>query len=99
LRWQDFTTLTRQSKLTTPTDQGNVLYQTAWELFEKTPNKGQAIRLIGVGVSGLQTATLQLELWHENTQKERKSDCSGHPPGKIWQKIVIRGYEKGYEQD
>ena len=100
LRWQDFTTLTRQSRLTNPTDQGNVLYQTAWELFGKIPKKGQAIRLIGVGVSGLQEAILQLELWKENNQKERKIqivlDTLQEKYGK---KIVIRGYEKGHEKD
>jgi DNA polymerase IV len=62
LRWEDFTTLTRQTTLAEPTDVAVVISQTAHQLFTQVWKTARPIRLIGVGVSGLQT-TRQLRLW------------------------------------
>src|SRR5690606_13598039 len=53
LRWPDFTPLTRQVTLDQPTDQDDSIYDAALQLFQKHWRSGQAVRLIGVGVSGL----------------------------------------------
>ena len=63
LRWPDFTTITRQSTLHYPTDQNQLIYLAALELFEKNCAAGQSVRLIGVGVSGLCRPVHQLGLW------------------------------------
>jgi hypothetical protein len=42
------------------------------ELLRKVRKPGQAVRLIGVGVSGLGRPMRQLELWETGSEKERK---------------------------
>jgi DNA polymerase-4 len=63
IRWPDFTTLTRQVKLSQPTDQDGEIYQTALRLFERVWQKGRAVRLIGVGVTDLGRPLRQLTLF------------------------------------
>jgi DNA polymerase-4 len=72
LRWPDFTTLTRQVTLAIPTDQDDEIYEAARELLAKVREKGQAVRLIGVGVSGLGPPVRQMELWGQEGEKARK---------------------------
>jgi DNA polymerase IV len=72
LRWPDFTTLTRQVTLPGPTDQDEDIYHTSLELLGKVRVKGKAVRLIGVGVSGLGAPMHQLELWGAQAERSRK---------------------------
>jgi DNA polymerase-4 len=72
LRWPDFTTLTRQVTLPQPTDQDEEIYTTALALLKKVRAKGKAVRLIGVGVSGLGAPLRQLGLWDAGSEKRRK---------------------------
>ncbi|MCB9135101.1 MAG: DNA polymerase IV [Anaerolineales bacterium] len=63
LRWPDFSTLTRQTTFRQPITDAALIAQTAWHLLEKVWHPGQAIRLLGVGVSGLDDYPKQLGLW------------------------------------
>lgn len=72
IRWPDFTTLTRQVTLPNTTDQDHEIAETALGLLHKIRKSGQAVRLIGVGVSGLGKPMRQLELWDTGFEKERK---------------------------
>jgi len=72
IRWPDFTTLTRQVTLPSTTNQDSEIAQTALGLLRKIRKPGQAVRLIGVGVSGLGEPMRQLELWEVSSEKERK---------------------------
>jgi len=72
IRWPDFTTLTRQVTLPSTTNQDNEIAETALGLLRKIRKPGQAVRLIGVGVSGLGEPMRQLELWEADTEKKRK---------------------------
>jgi DNA polymerase IV len=72
IRWPDFTTLTRQSTLPQPTDQGRVIASTAADLLKSVRACGQAVRLIGVGVSHLGPPIRQLLLWDDGGEKSRK---------------------------
>ncbi|MFN8420935.1 MAG: hypothetical protein U0528_17090 [Anaerolineae bacterium] len=64
LRWSDFTTLTRQTTLMSPTDEAAKIYEAADRLLEKHRPAGKAVRLIGVGVSHfIAPSTAQLSLW------------------------------------
>jgi DNA polymerase-4 len=83
LRWPDFTTLTRQTTLNSPTDQEDVIERTALELLRSIRKPYQAVRLIGVGVTGLGQPIRQLGLWDSsdarrsaavqiNSEKEQK---------------------------
>lgn len=76
LRWSDFTTLTRQVSIAQPTDDLNVIYDTANLLLESVWKPGQPVRLIGVGVSNLGPPIRQLTLWSfdsERTISEKES--------------------------
>jgi DNA polymerase-4 len=63
LRWPDFTTLTRQITLNHRTDQEDEITKTALDLMKSVRKPNQAVRLIGVGVSGLGQPIRQLGLW------------------------------------
>jgi DNA polymerase IV len=63
IRWPDFTTPTRQLTLPQPTDEAEEIATAALRLFGQVWPQGQAVRLIGVGVSGLGTPPRQLSLW------------------------------------
>lgn len=70
LRWADFTTITRQTTLPSPTNLDHEIYETAVQLFLDNWTKGKPVRLIGVGVSGLGQPGRQLSLWDDTHQKE-----------------------------
>jgi len=62
LRWDDFTTLTRQMPLPDTIDTAAPIFQAAQTLLAQTWDTEHPVRLIGVGVGGLQTMR-QLRLW------------------------------------
>lgn len=70
LRWQDFTTLTRQATLPTPTNDDYEIYAATKALFDKTWKKGKPVRLLGVGVTQFSKPVQQLGLWDAPTKKD-----------------------------
>jgi DNA polymerase-4 len=72
IRWPDFTTLTRQMTLTSPTDMEDEIAKTVLMLLKNVRKANQAVRLIGVGVTGLGQPVRQLGLWDLDTEKSRK---------------------------
>jgi DNA polymerase-4 len=72
LRWPDFTTLTRQVTLDQPSNQDGEIFEAAITLLEENWRNGQAVRLIGVGVSGLGSPVRQLSLWGDSAEKGRR---------------------------
>ncbi len=92
LRWPDFTTLTRQVTLPQPTDQDDEIYATAAELLARVRPSGKAVRLLGVGVSGLGTPVRQLELWGEDAERNRRLQRAlDELQEKFGTKVVHRG--------
>ena len=71
-RWPDFTTLTRQTTLNNPTDQEDEIANVVLELLRLVRKPNQAVRLIGVGVSGIGAPIRQLGLWDVDNEKSRK---------------------------
>ena len=63
IRWPDFSTISRQVTLPQPTNNSNIIYENASTLFQKNWDHKTPIRLIGVGVSGLNPPSKQLSLW------------------------------------
>jgi len=72
IRWSDFTTLTRQVTLPTSTDNEDEVFHTAVRLMKAVRKPNQAVRLIGVGVSGIGAPVRQLSLWDAGSEKSRK---------------------------
>ena len=52
LRLADFTTLTRQTTLSTATNSERVISETGWKLMSAELTPGRSLRLLGVGMSG-----------------------------------------------
>jgi DNA polymerase-4 len=74
LRWSDFTTLTRQvtpggtfDDAETLARHGVALFDREWERPERQP-----VRLIGVGVSGLENPPQQIGLWDRDWHKDQR---------------------------
>jgi DNA polymerase-4 len=92
LRWPDFTTLTRQTSLSQPTDQDEEIYHLAIVLLGRVREKGRAVRLIGVGVSGLTTPLRQLGLWDVDSEKSRRlQEAMDMVRKKYGEKAIRRG--------
>ncbi len=72
LRWSDFTTITRQITRERPTDQDDEIFAAAWQLFEQNWRPRQPVRLIGVGISGLEDPYRQLSLWDTTSERGRR---------------------------
>jgi DNA polymerase-4 len=92
IRWPDFTTLTRQATLASPTDQDDEIAGIAIRLMKDVRSSGKPVRLIGVGVSGLTTEARQLELWGMESEKKRKfQDVIDELQEKFGEKTVHKG--------
>ena len=72
MRWPDFTTLTRQTTFDHRTDQEEEIAQAALDLLRSVRKPNQAVRLIGVGVTGLGQPIRQLGLWDMDSEKSRR---------------------------
>ena len=95
LRWSDFTTLTRQITLQTHTNESGILVRAAVQLFDKHWPKGRAVRLIGMGVSGLEEAQQQIGLWDQDWEKERHvEDALAEIQARFGDKAIKRGAKK-----
>ncbi|NDJ78920.1 MAG: DNA polymerase IV [Chloroflexi bacterium] len=71
LRWDDFTTLTRQITLDHTTDRDSEVYTVAVQLLGEHWPRGKPVRLIGVGISGFEDPHRQLGLWDDNAAREQ----------------------------
>jgi DNA polymerase-4 len=92
LRWPDFTTLTRQVTIPQSTDQDEEIYRLALNLLGKVRAKGKAVRLIGVGVSGLGSPLRQMELWGADAEKSRRlQEALDSVRTKFGEKAIRRG--------
>jgi len=72
LRWSDFTTITRQVTLPTSTDGEEEIFKAALKLLHTVRKPNQAVRLLGVGISGIGSPVRQLSLWDAGNEKSRK---------------------------
>lgn len=92
LRWPDFTTLTRQQTLERPTELGDEIFTATLHLFEHVWQTGKAVRLLGVGVSGLNKPVRQLSLWEKDTEKNRRLQAA---LDSLWEKFGDEVIHKG----
>lgn len=79
-RYADFTTVTRAQTLAAPTHATADIWRAASTLLDRLPRPGQALRLIGVGVSGFDAAPAgQADLFApaaaETTRVDRVADA------------------------
>lgn len=92
IRWPDFTTLTKQITLSQPTDQEKEIAEITINLMGAVRRSGQAVRLIGVGVSGLGPPIRQLGLWDTESEKSRRlQDAVDILREKYGDRVIHRG--------
>lgn len=95
LRWSDFTTITRQMKLDTPTVLDEEIFASALLLLRAHRPAGKAVRLIGVGVSSLVEPVRQLGLFDQKELKRMKlQKALDELQEKFGNKSITRGKEK-----
>ncbi len=71
LRWPDFTTITRQATLPVASQLSDDIFAVIEQLWRSVWRPGSDVRLIGVGVSELGTASGQLPLFDADRSEER----------------------------
>lgn len=92
IRWPDFTTLTRQVTLPTATDSEDDIIKAALKLLQTIRKPNQAVRLLGVGVSGIGAPVRQLSLWDAGSEKSRKlQEVVDQLQGKYGRNVIHRG--------
>jgi len=95
MRWPDFTTLTRQTTLSQPDRPGGGYTEDRAQFNEIRSKAGQAVRLIGVGVSGLGPPVRQLSLWDAGSEKSRAfAEAVDALKEKYGDKVIQRGEEE-----
>lgn len=82
VRLHDFTTLSRSSTLSSPTDDGATIGRIARSLLGDLDTTG-GVRLLGVGVSGL-ADWVQEDLFGETTTEEDVEVVLPEPPRRTW---------------
>ena len=93
LRWQDFTTLTRQVTLTQPSNLDEDIYQAVLGLFEGVWKPSGMVRLLGVGVSHFDAPPAQqLSLWEAaSPERERLQQALDELQERYGKKTIHRG--------
>lgn len=92
LRWTDFTTPTRQTTLAQPSDDAEMIYSTAKQLFTRLWQPGQLVRLVGVGVSGLTDQPRQMGLFDAPDERvERLSATVSAMRARFGDNAIVRG--------
>jgi DNA polymerase-4 len=72
VRWPDFTTITRQNKLSNPTHVDGEIFLAAQALFKSIWGPGRKVRLLGVGVADLGPQVRQLELFDQSWEQDER---------------------------
>lgn len=101
LRWSDFTTLTRQMTLNSPTDRDDEIYASAESLLMQFWEQGKPVRLIGVGISGFVEPNRQLGLWddpEENKQADELQATLDKLKDKFGESMIKRASDLNYEK-
>jgi len=92
IRWSDFTTLTRQVTLPKSTNDRIVIQESAAGLLDQVWEEGRLVRLIGVGVSKLDSEAHQLGLWDTNYEKDLQlKETIKDLKGKYGENVISRG--------
>jgi DNA polymerase-4 len=95
LRWHDFETISRQATLPEPIANSADILTVVEELLTQNWDGRTPVRLIGVGVSNLQTPTRQLSLWEaqEYAKQNRLEQAVKELQARFGDSAIHRGGE------
>jgi DNA polymerase-4 len=101
LRWSDFTTITRQMTLPEPLNDEEMILKYAQTLLRQNWDGRKLIRLIGVGVSGLQPPSQQLSLWDKvDYNKLAHLEAAIHQVrNRFGEDVIHRGAQTSSQED
>ena len=85
LRWEDYSTFTRQMTLHNPIDRDDQIYAAAVDLFDRFWLRGELVRLIGVGLSKFDKRYWQLGVWEDQEAQKKAADLQA-VLDKLWDK-------------
>lgn len=92
LRWSNFETLTRQHTLDFSTRDPDIIFEQIKELLQGVWKEDAWVRLVGVGVSNLDSQAKQLSLWDPQTHKNLKlQETLDNLREKYGEKVISRG--------
>ena len=89
LRYEGFETLTRQTHLSHPTTDGQLILDAARRLLDKTLEPGRAVRLIGITGISLANAQ-QLTLFEDGPRVQRLAEATDAVRDKFGDKAITR---------
>lgn len=72
LRWSDFSMITRRVTISSATDLDQLIYNVAKSLFDRAWQTGLRVRLLGVGVSNLDSDGQQLSLFSQSGDRDHR---------------------------
>lgn len=90
VRYANFSTVTRQTRLDHATDSENVLYRVSRMLYNRL-NNTMPVRLLGVTVSGLEKAVVQPSLFEEDRAEEKLATTLDELTKKYGTEVVMKG--------
>lgn len=90
IRFDDFSTITRQRTLDLPSDSEDTLYQNAKLLYNKVKLTGP-IRLLGLSVSGLSTSVVQDSLFAVDQGQSRLTEALDGLEDRFGEGVVLKG--------
>lgn len=100
LRYDDFSTITRNKTLDHFTDRTEKIFSIVWNLYEKNYQKNRKIRLLGVGVSGFgESPGEQLNLFENRSGKNSRIDRLEDDLIKRFGKKIISRAESMYKKN
>jgi DNA polymerase-4 len=76
LRYDDFSTISRQATLPDATDAGPVVYGQVLALFESAWQRGRPVRLLGVAAANLTQPARQLRLFEQEDLRQAQLDAA-----------------------
>ena len=85
LRWEDYSTFTRQMTLHNPIDRDDQIYAAAVNLFDRYWLRGELVRLIGVGLGKFGERYWQWDVWEDPKAHKRAADLQA-VLDKLWDK-------------
>jgi DNA polymerase-4 len=95
IRWPDFTTLTRQTTLLSPTADQDIITNAAIQLFDQIWERGKLVRLLGMGVSNFEDQPRQLSLFESDVKKEvRLQNAISELQDRFGKEAIWRGYHE-----
>lgn len=103
IRYSDWKTITRSSKLAYPINSHKGIFEAAWSLWEKHWT-GEPVRLLGISAMDLVEkgyAHKQLDLFHyaDDVKEEKLSSVVDELKNKFGENILLKGLQLGKDQD